>query len=221
MPRESKVDAHLLVEGENDLHVISALCQKHNVPETFDILHPKRSSLQADGVDQLLENFRLQLLGSAGDTKALGVVLDADDLPDQRWQQVTSVIKRVNFGYVISAHPEPNGVIISAPYDYRPRVGIWLMPNNVTFGELADFVSFLIPSNDKLSPYANNTLDEIERINLNLYKKKRSKAFIHTWLAWQSEPGLPMGRAITAKALSADSSIALTFVDWLNRLFNS
>lgn len=29
-----------------------------------------------------------------------------------------------------------------------------------------------------------------------------------------------MGTAITAKALSADSPIALTFINWLNRLFN-
>jgi hypothetical protein len=50
--------------------------------------------------------------------------------------------------------------------------------------------------------------------------KHCSKAFIHTWLAWQKDPGLPMGRAITAKALSADSAIAVSFVNWLNRLFN-
>jgi hypothetical protein len=220
MPLGSKMDAHLLVEGENDLHVISALCQKHQVPETFDILHPKTSGLQAGGVERLLENFRLQLLGSAGDTTAIGVVLDADDTPDKRWRQITSVIEKVDFGYVIPEQPDPTGSIIPAGYAYKPRTGTWLMPNNVALGELEDFVTFLIPSDDKLSSYANNVLDEIEQANLNLYKNKRSKAFIHTWLAWQEEPGLPMGRAITAKALSADPSIALTFVGWLNRLFN-
>ncbi len=221
MPLRSKMNARLLVEGQNDLHVISALCQKHNVPETFDIQHPRKSGLQADGVEQLLDNFRLQLLGSAGDTRAIGVVLDADDTPGERWQQVTSVIAKVNFGYEIPEHPEPTGVIIPTAYKYKPQVGIWLMPNNITLGELEDFVSFLIPSDDKLSPYANSALDEIEKANLNMYKEKRSKAFIHTWLAWQKEPGFPMGKAITAKALSAKSSIALTFISWLNRLFNS
>lgn len=31
MPVGSKMEAHLLVEGENDLHVISALCRHHCV----------------------------------------------------------------------------------------------------------------------------------------------------------------------------------------------
>jgi hypothetical protein len=35
MSLRSKVDAHLLVEGENDLHVISALCQQHQVAQTL------------------------------------------------------------------------------------------------------------------------------------------------------------------------------------------
>jgi hypothetical protein len=47
-----------------------------------------------------------------------------------------------------------------------------------------------------------------------------AKALIHTWLAWQKEPGQPMGQAITAKALQSDTAIAAKFVDWLNQLFN-
>ena len=43
MARKSKIDAHLLVEGKNDLHVISALCGKHKVPQTFDIRPPKKN----------------------------------------------------------------------------------------------------------------------------------------------------------------------------------
>ncbi len=220
MPRKSKIESYLLVEGDNDLHVISALCLKHQVAKTFRIAPPKKDSLKADGIDQLLENFRLQLQSSAGDTKALGIVLDADDIFDKRWQQVISIIEWVNFGYIIPERPDSIGVIIPAPHDYNPRLGVWLMPDNANLGDLENFVTFLIPSEDKLSPYANHVLDELEQANLNLYKKKRSKAFIHTWLAWQNDPALPMGQAITAKALSADSPIALTFVNWLNRLFN-
>jgi hypothetical protein len=32
---------------------------------------------------------------------------------------------------------------------------------------------------------------------------------------------MPMGQAITAKALSDDSAIAKKFIDWLNDLFSS
>ncbi len=221
MTVNSKLNAYLLVEGENDLHVISALCGKYNVPKNFEISFPKMTGASANGVDLLLNSFRLQLRGSAGDTKALGIVLDADDIPDQRWQQVTSIIEQARLGYIIPEQPDPNGVIILPLLEYQPRLGIWLMPDNKTVGELEDFVSVLIPSQDELSVYANNALNQIEQVNLNRYGKKRSKAFIHTWLAWQDEPGLPMGRAITKKVLSPNTPLAFTFIDWLNRLFIS
>ncbi len=219
MAKRTNVRAHLLVEGEHDLHVISALCKWHNLPQTFDIQYPKASGLPANSVEQLLQNFRLQLRSNATDTQAIGVVLDADEMPDKRWQQVTTLIKQTDLGYVIPPHPEPTGTIIPAPAEYRPRLGVWLMPNNHSLGELTDFVTFLIPPDDPLSSYADKTLAEIEQAGLNLYGRKRNKAFIHTWLAWQKEPGVPMGRAITAKALSAEADIARMFVTWLRQLF--
>ena len=218
MARKSKIDAHLLVEGKNDFHVISALCAKYDVPESFDIRWPKNKMSDGGGRDQLLKLFRFQL--EASDKKAIGIVLDADDDLMARWQQVLAVIEKVNSDYVLPSQPEPNGLIIPAPYDYKPRLGIWLMPDNQNRGELEDFVRYLVPDSDQLHPYADEVLNQIETAKLNHYKHKRSKAFIHTWLAWQKEPGLPMGAAITAKALSADSPMALQFVNWLNRLFN-
>ena len=45
MPRAKKPrkpqPQQLLVEGKNDFHVISALCQKYDIPETFQILEPE------------------------------------------------------------------------------------------------------------------------------------------------------------------------------------
>jgi len=32
----------------------------------------------------------------------------------------------------------------------------------------------------------------------------KSKAVIHTYLAWQNEPGMPLGQAITARALNPE-----------------
>ena len=94
------------------------------------------------------------------------------------------------------------------------------MPDNKLPGMLEDFVIYLIPSEDKLREKAAVILNEIETEKLNSYSlTHRPKALIHTWLAWQSKPGMPMGQAITAKALSNDSTIARIFVTWLNNLF--
>jgi hypothetical protein len=48
-----------------------------------------------------------------------------------------------------------------------------------------------------------------------------SKARIHPWLAWQDEPGSPMGQAIGKRDLDAHAPLAESFVDWLRRLMLS
>ncbi|MGH2495980.1 MAG: DUF3226 domain-containing protein [Ktedonobacteraceae bacterium] len=47
-----------------------------------------------------------------------------------------------------------------------------------------------------------------------------SKARIHTWLAWQKEPGKPMGQAITARYLDADALHARQLIAWIRKLFD-
>ena len=67
-----------------------------------------------------------------------------------------------------------------------------------------------------------DTLSGLCAINISFQRHSlihRPKALIHTWLAWQQTPGMPMGQAITARVLSCDSEIAIAFVNWLNYLF--
>jgi hypothetical protein len=45
------------------------------------------------------------------------------------------------------------------------------------------------------------------------------KADIHTFLAWQARPGVPMGLAIGAKYLLADTPETQKFLTWARRLF--
>ncbi len=47
----------------------------------------------------------------------------------------------------------------------------------------------------------------------------RIKAKIHTWLAWQKEPGKPLGQAITATYFNANAPHAQELIDWIRRLF--
>jgi hypothetical protein len=59
----------LLVEGPDDCHVILALCQYHQLPETFGIY-------QCDGNTRLLQ--RLDALIALDDKEVIGVVMDTD-----------------------------------------------------------------------------------------------------------------------------------------------
>ena len=204
-------EAELLVEGKNDLHVVSALCKLYDIPETFSVITP------GDGVEDLLKSIPTRLKTS--ESEILGIMLDADQDIKSRWASVCS--KLVQAGYSdLPKEPDENGTIIER--EKMPRVGVWIMPNNKLSGMLEDFVSYLLPDDDKLSAKAKSILTEIEATNLNAYPDiHHQKAFIHTWLAWQETPGQPMGLAITAQALEHDKEIAQTFVNWLNRLFNS
>ena len=94
------------------------------------------------------------------------------------------------------------------------------MPDNNNRGMLEDFISYLIPTDDKLLPIVDNTLAGIEKQKLNKYSDEhKSKAKIHTWLAWQEDPGTPIGLSITKKYFSTDEEICQRFINWLTELF--
>lgn len=95
------------------------------------------------------------------------------------------------------------------------------MPNNNVNGMLEDFISFLVPKDDKLLPIVNSTLQTIEQENLNKYPlTHKAKAVIHFWLSLQEDPGTPMGLGITKRYLSIEEETCLVLIQWLNGLFN-
>lgn len=211
-PPKSKPQ-QLLVEGKNDRHVIWALCEQYQLPETFSVEVPEEDSTK--GIDALLDGLPARL--DEPKLETLGIVVDADRDLTARWQAVRD--RLITSGYQNMPKVPPNDGWVDAPLD-RPRVGVWLMPDNQLPGMLEDFVARLMPPEDTLRPKAEAILQEIELAGLNRYTSvHRPKALIHTWLAWQETPGMPMGQAITARVLRYDCAIALTFVEWLQHLF--
>ena len=57
------------------------------------------------------------------------------------------------------------------------------------------------------------------RCEARFIQDHRAKAEVHTWLAWQAEPGRPLGLALTRRYLDADHALAQRFHDWLVALF--
>jgi hypothetical protein len=209
----AKYSQQLLVEGNDDLHVISSLCEKFEIKESFEIK-------DCEGKDKLLDKLPTLLKGS-GSLTTIGVVLDADTDLNNRWKEVCDILKKSGKYEDIPETCDKNGTIIFPKEEDDIKVGVWLMPNNNDKGMLEDFISFLISEDDKLLPKVDKALSEIEEEKLNQYKEiHKSKARIHTWLAWQEDPGTPMGLAITKKYLSTTPIICQDFISWLNKLFN-
>lgn len=200
----------LLVEGENDKHVIWSLLKYHEVPQHFEVV-------DRNGIDNLLEAFEGELTRIV--EGKVGVIIDADVNLSNRWQALRHIL--VSSGYKsIPQYPVSGGTIIRQ--EKKPVVGVWLMPDNKIPGMLEDFVGFLRPQNDLLWPMVDEavlkvkTLEEKHRFR-DVYE---SKARIHTWLSWQKEPGKPMGQAITARYLDADAPHALKLISWIRDLFD-
>lgn len=207
MRRQEQFNKKLLVEGNDDQHVVWALCKKFNIEKTFDVV-------DCEGIDNLTQEITVRF--KLPDT-TIGIIVDADTNLENRLTALKNILTIQGFTI-----PEvlPNEGIICSNGDNK-KVGVWIMPNNNANGILEDFITFLVPHTDMLLSVVNSTLDHIEEKKLNNYfPKDKSKAVIHTWLAWQKDPGIPMGQAITKRYLSTDEATCLLLIQWLKILFN-
>lgn len=199
---------HILVEGQDDYHAISHLLRFYNL-DTQVTIQPK------EGINNLLESLEVELMQRA-ETR-LGIIVDADVDIASRWQSLSHRLLRSGYG-AIPPQPNPEGTILKQAE--RPLVGIWLMPDNTLSGMLEDFIGLLIPLGDVLWPMAKESVQQVIVKDRRFPQTQVMKANVHTWLAWQEEPGKPMGQAITKHYLKADAPHAKQLISWIRRLFD-
>ena len=201
----------LMVEGTDDEHVLKHICGSYGIPH-LDKVEPH------EGVDHLLESIPIELSLNPEDGDVVGVVIDADADLGARWQSLRDIFTQAGYPNV-PAQPDPNGTILAAPDGtLLPRAGVWLMPDNKTPGILEDFLRFLVP--DRQSALFAHAERSVATVPERLFSQNDTpKAVIHTWLAWQEEPGRPYGTAITARFLDSELPQARPLADWLGRLF--
>jgi hypothetical protein len=201
----------LLVEGPDDMHVLLHVCGTREVGKLDEVV-PQNS------VEKLLENFPIRLKES--DIEVLGVVIDADTDIAARWQALRD--RLVKAGYQdIPQSPDSNGTVIEPPpgISLLPRFGVWIMPDNKTPGILEDFIQFLIPTDSQLFEHVKSSVANIPENERRFSPLAKPKAIVHTWLAWQEEPGKPLGTAITAKFLDSQVAQVDILTTWLKRLY--
>ena len=138
----------LLVEGSDDKHVVKQLRNRSGLKPNFGII-------VKGGKDSLLDSIEAEV--DVPERRVLGILLDADDDLEGRWQAVTNRLRQeVHLNLPdLPAQPQPKGTILQG----RIRIGIWLMPDNLSTGELEDFVGSMIPSGDPIWPRAEAFID--------------------------------------------------------------
>jgi len=200
----------LYVESQNDQHVFYHLLQHYQVPDVF-IVEPK------GGISTILKTVAVELIKQDEDRlQRIGIVLDADEDIEARWQELLHILERKGYTNV-PQHPEATGTLIIQAD--MPVIGIWIMPDNTVPGELEHFIEFLVPGREtnNLWQYAKEVVDNLPE--QRFAEQKKMKAYVHSWLAWQEQPGTPMGWAIGKKYLDPDVPEAERLMQWIHRLF--
>jgi hypothetical protein len=208
-PTPEAIPKRIVVEGREDEQVVFRFLNHCHFEQDFVRVFEK------GGYNRLVDRLDVDL--DARGLEQLGIIVDADNNIAARWDSLRNKLISCRF-QTIPKQPIPAGTIIREPG--LPVVGIWLMPDNKSAGNLENFVSLLIPSNDLLWPRARWVVDDIPISERRFAVGDLSKAHIYTWLAWQKEPGRPLGQAITQQLLDASLPEAQPFVDWLKQLFS-
>jgi hypothetical protein len=198
----------LLVEGQEDKHSIGHLLDKHDYHTGCEIL-------AFEGYSQVLADLKTRLLLNIDDI--IGLIIDGDAKPENRWSAVRNLLMRSGYKAVPKT-PSSSGTTVRQ--EGKPIVGVWIMPDNASPGMLEDFAASLLPEGDSLWKRAVGAVASISNAERRFSDVHLSKAQIRTWLAWQHEPGMPIGLAIKSGKLDHMRASGVALTDWLVELFD-
>ena len=216
----------LRVEGRDDVFAIGSLLEEHGLkldPKGSDPARPTLKETRTDrgeegGVEHLLS--LVPSIVSLAGGRTTGFVVDAD--PDvgvaKRWTRIRDQFLSVG---VAAPDEVPTNGFVGESETYKVRVGVWLMPDNRREGTLETFLRDLVDESDVLIGPAQDAARRASGIDRRFPQAASAlaKAELHTWLAWQKNPGRPYGTAIQARYFRHDSPAALAFVAWFRRLY--
>ncbi len=201
----------LLVEGDNEQWVLPEFIEKNGV-----IWGDKRNNriveIKPFHGKEKLNRTLLNMEIEASGLRILGIILDADDSPDNTWKSVRNLLAEKYPDIPKDLHE--SGLIYSVPE--QVKIGVWIMPNNKEGGMLE---TFLQPRDKKLWEFAEQSCKQAKDHGACFKDSHSDKAKIHTWLAWQDPPGRQLGYAIKESILLPDSPQAKAFMKWFTALF--
>jgi len=204
-----KGECLFVVEGNDDEHVIGHVLAKSRIHEV--------RFKQMQGVESLVQS--IPALLQEPREGPLGIVVDANGSATRSWKRIRA--KFCAAKRQLPDRPDPRGTIVSGDRRRsganRPDVGVWIMPDNQSEGELEDFVRKMIPAEDKLWPKAKAYISRITEAERRFALKKTMRAQVHAWLAATKSPR-PMGLAVKEGDLVVDGELCRRFVDWVVRL---
>lgn len=246
----------LLVEGDDDKHFVKNFCCRDeklseklvckftddneedndgDCDGSTQILYIDSRSRQTSGITNMIEDISLKIKETG--REAVGILADANgyslNSDKHPWRRIKTKLEEVlDLEDVLSEQPYQKGLILpNVTLKKKPKstlhVGVWLMPDNGSSGELENFFAGLIHEDNstwtRAKEYINQYIMEQTENRPGGFDMKKpykvSKAEVYAWLATRKKPG-KMGAAISAgHGLDFDSELAQRFARWLEGLF--
>jgi hypothetical protein len=207
----------LLVEGQDELRTIPELIEINGI-NWGTRKNPVVLLRDCEGCENIIDKNVIAVELKADGIEALGILLDADEHPLDRWIAIRNACR--NSG-MISGIPDElpvEGLIIEA--NNGVRVGIWMMPDNQLPGMLETFLGYLLPTDtSSLWALAEETIEKAKVQGAPFTEYHRDKAQIYSWLAWQKPPGRQLHQAIKQRILDPQHPEAQRFVSWFRQLY--
>ena len=204
----------LLVEGDTDKRVIPFLMEANGVEWGTD--RPIVYIEPYDGIDQMLKPGAIEGELSATGLKALGIVVDANGDARRRWAQV----RHLCLAQLPSLPSDLPAEGLRVTHASGTRFGVWIMPDNRSKGMLEDLLVQLVPTeSESLFALAGRCVDEAADHDAPFKPMQQTKAKVHTWLAWQDEPGRSLHQAVDHRVLDPTKAESKPFVRWFRSLF--
>jgi hypothetical protein len=223
LPDFAETPCGLFLEGRNDAWVIRELLAKHDVSLPQEGIRGEKTETPfwkiADGVDTQLEKELSVFIKTSLESYAkFGVLIDADEDATKQWAIVHNAFKSCECQ--LPENNTNNGIVFDCNGDWKTkRVGVWLMPDNASTGKLESFLLRLIPETDPVLVHAAKVATEAKALGAPYRKIDFDKAHVHTWLAWQEKPGMPLSAGIHNHYFKYENPLAKDFVEWFKRLF--
>lgn len=210
----------LLVEGSTELRLIPELIEAQGIAWDDDEVGGQVPCIDnLGGVEKILKAGTISAEFKASGIERLGVIVDANGNASGRWDAIRQRCQ--------SELPDMADLPEQIPEDgfVRKRqdgswLGVWIMPDNRHQGALEEFLLGLVPDDGaELVEYARHSVGGARERGAPLRDVDVTKSVVHTWLAWQQDPGPQLHEAVMRRVLDPQHPRSQPFIAWFTRLF--
>lgn len=147
------------------------------------------------------------------ETEAIGIVTDADEDARATYNNVLEHVRRQLGTGQARLDISPDGLLEEGSVgnvqigERAIRFGIWIMPDNISQGQLEDFVLQMVPRSDVVRPHAKRYILSLPDSIVEPNSIRLSKHIAHAWLS-AYYPGWGFSDALEGGQLDIDANVS-------------